>query len=181
MTSLSEGPRRALGEDDRDTAVQRVQGAYAEGHLSYEEMDERLHHVLTATTHGELAAVLSSLPAEPADSTATIGAVGGRITRRGVWRVPRVLKVASALGRVRLDLSRAVIEHRVVDIELELGTGRARITVPRDAVVDLDGLRAGWKDTRYKPRRAADPGGPTIRITGAMGLGRLKVRHAWRR
>ncbi|MFE7559609.1 DUF1707 domain-containing protein [Kitasatospora sp. NPDC057500] len=180
MTPLSEDPRRAFTEDDRDTAVRRVQGAYAEGHLSHEEMDERLHRVLTAATHGELATVLSSLPAEPTGSTSTIAAAGGRIKRRGAWRVPRVLKVASAFGRVRLDLSRAVIEHPVVDIELQLGTGRARITVPRDAVVDLEGLHTGWKDTRYQAPPASSPGGPTIRISGTMGFGRLKVRHARR-
>ncbi|MEU8781339.1 hypothetical protein [Streptomyces sp. NPDC048637] len=35
---------------------------------------------------------------------------------------------------MHLDLSRAVIEHPVVDIELHLGTGKARITVPSDAI-----------------------------------------------
>jgi hypothetical protein len=101
--------------------------------------------------------------------------------RRGVWRVPRILKVESAFGRLRLDLSRAVIEHPVVDIELQLGTGRAKIKVPRDAVVDFEGLQTGWKDSRYKPRRRS-PGadGPTIRISGAMGFGRLTIRHARR-
>jgi hypothetical protein len=64
---------------------------------------------------------------------------------------------------VHLDLSRAVIEHPAVDIELQLGTGKAKITVPRDAIVDVEGLRTGWKDPRYKdpaalpPPRAEDP------------------------
>lgn len=79
-----------------------------------------------------------------------------------------------------LDLTRAVIEHSVVDIELQLGTGKARITVPRDAIVDVEGLHTGWKDTRYKARRRSRLGGPSIRISGTMGFGRLKIRHAWR-
>ena len=80
-----------------------------------------------------------------------------------------------------LNLSRAVIEHPVVDIELQLGTGRAKIKVPRDATVDVDGLHTGWKDSRYKPRRRSPgTGGPTIRISGAMGFGRLTIRHARR-
>jgi hypothetical protein len=75
----------------------------------------------------------------------------------------------------------AVVEHPVVDIELQLGTGRAKITVPRDAIVDVEELRTGWKDTLYKPRRRPSrPGGPTIRISGSMGFGRLKIRHARR-
>lgn len=160
--------------------MQRLQKAYAEGHIPHEELDERLGHVLTATTGSELVSALASLPEEAPGTTSTIAAAGGRIRRRGAWRVPRVLKVASAYGRVHLDLSRAVIEHSVVDIELQLGTGRAKITVPRDAIVDLEDLHTGWKDSRYKPRRRSRPGGPKIRISGAMGFGRLKIRHAWR-
>ncbi|MFD5570943.1 DUF1707 SHOCT-like domain-containing protein [Streptomyces cadmiisoli] len=180
MTSLPEDSSSLISEDDRDTAVQRVQEAYAEGHVSHEEMDERLHQVLTAKTHSDLVPALASLPEKNAGTTSTIAAAGGRIKRQGAWRVPRVLKVASAYGRVHLDLSRAVIEHQVVDIELELGTGRAKITVPRDAIVDFEDLHTGWKDTRYKPPRRTASGGPTIRISGTMGFGRLKIRHARR-
>ncbi|MEV7603657.1 DUF1707 domain-containing protein [Kitasatospora sp. NPDC089797] len=188
MTPPGAGGPPSIGEDDRDGAVQRLQEAYARGLLSHEELDDRLHRVLTATTPDGLDAALASLPQPPApaaaapppvpDSAATLAAVTGRIRRRGAWRVPRTLTVASALGRVRLDLSRAVIEHPVVDIELQLGTGGVSITVPRDAVVELGGLHPGLRAPRYRPRRAARPGGPTIRISGVVGLGRLRVRHA---
>jgi len=180
VSSQPEKPPTPISDDDRDTAVRRVQQGYAEGHLSHEEMDERLHQALTAKTHGELVSALSSLPEEPAESTSVIAAAGGRIRRRGAWRVPRTLKVESAFGRVRLDLSRAVIEHPVVDIELQLGTGGARITVPRDATVEVGELHTGWKDWRYKVPRRSHPAGPTIRISGSMGFGRLKIRHARR-
>ncbi|WP_406004743.1 DUF1707 domain-containing protein [Streptomyces sp. NBC_00637] len=180
MTALPEDRPPPIGEDDRDAAVRRLREAYAEGHLSHGELDERLHRVLTVTTRGELASALASLPAENAATSSTIAAAGGRIRRGGAWRVPRFLKVESAFARVRLDLSRAVIEHPVVDVELQLGTGGARITVPRDAIVDYEGLHTGWKDTRYKAPRSVRPGAPTIRIGGTMGFGRLKIRHARR-
>ena len=180
MTSPSEDLPSLISEDDRDAAVQRLQEAYAEGSISHEEMDERLHRALTATTHGEIASALVSLAQGNEGTTSTIAAAGGRIKRRGVWRVPRFLKVESAFGRVHLDLSQAVFEHPVVDIELQLGTGRAKITVPRDAVVGFEDLRTGWKDTHYKPPRSSRPGGPKIRISGTMGYGRLKIRHARR-
>ncbi|MFF2132852.1 DUF1707 domain-containing protein [Streptomyces olivochromogenes] len=180
MTSLPEDPSPLLGEDDRDTAVKRLQEAYTVGHISHEELDERLQQVLSAKTHSETVSALASLPEQNAGTTSTIAAAGGRIQRRGVWRVPRFLKVESAFGRVHLDLSRAVIEHPVVDIELQLGTGRAKITVPRDAIVDVEDLRTGWKATLYKTPRRSRPGGPKIRISGNMGFGRLKIRHARR-
>ncbi|GAA2581150.1 hypothetical protein GCM10010424_28430 [Streptomyces lienomycini] len=100
--------------------MRRLQEAYAEGLIPHEVLDEHLHQVLRAKTRSELASALVSLPEEQPGSTATIAAAGGRIKRRGAWRVPRVLKVESAYGRVRLDLSRAVIEHPIVDIELQL-------------------------------------------------------------
>jgi hypothetical protein len=180
VTSLPEDSPPQIGEDDRDTAVQRLQEAYAEGLISHEELDERLHQVLTAEARSELVSALASLPEKHPGTASTIAAAGGRIQRRGVWRVPRFLKVESAFGRVRLDLSRAIIEHPVIDIELQLGTGRAKITVPRDAVVDVEGLRTGWKDLRYNAPRRSRPGEPKIRISGTMGFGRLEIRHARR-
>ncbi|MFB8026278.1 DUF1707 domain-containing protein [Streptomyces sp. NPDC056465] len=180
MTSVPEDLPSLIGEDTRDATVRRLQEAYAEGHLSHQQMDEGLGRVLAARTRADIASVLASLPEEKPDTTSTIAAAGGRIRRRGAWRVPRKLKVESAFGRVYLDLSRAVFEHPEVDIELQLGTGKARITVPRDAVVDFDALHTGWKDTRYKPRRDSRGSGPRIRITGALGYGRLKIRHARR-
>ncbi|KQX65179.1 MULTISPECIES: DUF1707 domain-containing protein [unclassified Streptomyces] len=180
MTALPEDRPPLIGEEERDTAVRRLREAYAEGHLSHEDLDERLERVLTVTTRGELVAALASLPAEDAGTTSTIAAAGGRIKRGGAWRVPRFLKVESAFARVRLDLSRAVIEHPAVDIELQLGTGRAKITVPRDAIVEYEDLHTGWKDTRYRAPRSSRADGPRIRISGTMGFGRLKIRHARR-
>ncbi|MGH4032021.1 DUF1707 SHOCT-like domain-containing protein [Actinomycetota bacterium Odt1-20B] len=180
MTQLPEDPSQLVGDDDRDSAARRLQQAYAEGYLSHEQMDERVGRVLAAGTRGEIESALASLPAEQAGDTATISAPAGRIRRRGVWRVPRTLKVVTGFGRVNLDLSRAVIETPVVDIEVQLGTGRSRITVPRDATVDLEGLSVGWKEPRYRPPRNARPGGPTIRISGVVGFGRLTIRHARR-
>ncbi|WP_097880818.1 DUF1707 SHOCT-like domain-containing protein [Streptomyces sp. st140] len=180
MTSPQRSASTRVGEDDRESAVSRVREAYAEQRIAHEEMDDRLDRVLAATTYGELAAALAGLPAEDPGTTATIAAAGGRITRRGAWQVPRTLTVESAFGRVRLDLSRAVITYPVVDIELRLGTGNASITVPRDAIVEVEGLTTGWKDLRYRPRQPSRPDAPRIRFSGAVGYGRLRIRHAWR-
>ncbi|MFC8224801.1 DUF1707 domain-containing protein [Streptomyces sp. NPDC057287] len=180
MTSLPEDPSSPISENVRDTALRRLQEAYADGHISHEEMDEGLGRALGARTRGELVSILGLLPAKDEGTTSTIAAAGGRIRRRGTWRVPRKLTVTSAFGHVHLDLSRAVFEHSEVDIELQLGSGKARITVPRDAIVDVEELHTGWKDWRYRARRRSRGSGPRIRISGTMGFGRLKIRHARR-
>jgi hypothetical protein len=160
--------------------VQRVQEAFTDGILTHQEMDARLHQVLSARTQQDIELAVASLPVPEPGRSATIGAASGRIRRVGVWQVPRNLTVESAFGRVTLDLSRAIFEHREVDIELKLGTGGAKIRVPRDAVVEVDGLVTGWKDSQYKPPRRSTGNGPRIRITGAVGFGKVRIRHARR-
>ncbi|MFC6159646.1 DUF1707 SHOCT-like domain-containing protein [Kribbella jiaozuonensis] len=178
MTFVPGDRSPAIGDVDRDTAVRRVQEAYTDGILTHEEMDARLHQVLSARTRRDLELALKSLPAPDPGRSATIGAASGRISRVGVWRVPRKLKVHSAFGRVRLDLTRAIFEHQEVDIELKLGTGGAKIRVPRNAIVELEGLHTTWKDSQYKPPRGSTGTGPRIRISGAVGFGKVRIRHA---
>jgi hypothetical protein len=166
-----------ISEDDREAAVRRLQDAFAEGHISHAEMDDHLQVVLTAKTHGELVPVIASLPDTDTGRTLTLAGKSGRFRRRGAWRVPRVLKVDSEYGKVDLDLSRAIIENPVVDIELQLRFGRAKITVPGNAVVDLDDLRTVWKQPVYQVPQHLDVGGPRIRVYGTMEYGRLRIRH----
>ena len=166
-----------LTEDDREATVRRLQEAFAEGHISHAEMDDHLQAVLTAKTPGDLVPVLDSLPDTDTGRTVILAGKSGRFRRRGAWRVLRVLKVESEYGKVDLDLSRAIFENPVVDIELQLRFGRARITLPDDAVIDIDDLSTIWKQPIYKTPQHFDDGGPRIRISGTMEYGRLKIRH----
>ncbi|MGH3115535.1 MAG: DUF1707 SHOCT-like domain-containing protein [Gaiellales bacterium] len=180
MTSMPQDMSPRISDDHRDTAIERLQEAFAEGYINREEMDERLQVALTAKTHGDLVPVLESLPDKDTGPTVAIEALGGRIQRRGGWRVPRTFKIKSEYGKVELDLSQAIIEYPVIDIELRLPYGWARIVLPRDATVDFEGLSAEWKQPVYKARRRGSTGGPHIRISGAMEYGRLKIRHRGR-
>lgn len=177
MTATSDDVPQRISENDRDEAVRRVQEAFAEGHLTREEMDQRLHTALTATMSGELAPVLASLPDKDAGPSSKISAMRGRIKRRGRWRVPRVLTIQNEYGSVDLDLSQAIIEYPEIDIELQLPYGKAKITLPRDAVVDLEDLETVWKQPIHKPPQRGRADGPRIRISGTMEYGRLKIRY----
>ena len=180
VTSMPKDVPSQISEDDREAAVRRLQDAFAEGHISHAEMDDHLQVVLTATTHGDLVPVIASLPDTDTGRTLTLAGKSGRFRRRGAWRVPRVLKVDSEYGKVDLDLSRAIIENPVVDIELQLRFGRAKITVPGNAVVDLDDLRTVWKQPVHQIPQHLDAGGPRIRVYGTMEYGRLRIRHKGR-
>jgi Domain of unknown function (DUF1707) len=176
MSMPNDVPSR-ITENDRDMALKRLQEAFVDGHISHQELDDRLQAVFTAGRRGDLGPALAGLPDRNAGPPLRLAAKGGRIRRRGAWRVPRVLKIESEYGGVNLDLSRAIIEDPVVDIELQLRFGRAKITLPDDAIVDLDDLRTVWKLPIYEPPQRANSGGPRIRISGTMEFGRLKIRH----
>jgi hypothetical protein len=169
-------PPRPLAVE-HEAAFERIKTAYADEVISYDEMEQRLDGVLTAATGGEVLAVIADLPAVVEDGALEIEAINGRIKRLGTWRVPRRIRISSEYGKVKLDLSQAQFESDKVEIDLQLTYGRARIIVPRSAVVDLDGLVTDWKQPSYRRPRHGPGSRPLIRVIGHMEYGRLKVRH----
>ncbi|MFC4121767.1 DUF1707 SHOCT-like domain-containing protein [Nonomuraea zeae] len=166
-----------LSDTDRDRAVQRLQQAFADGRLTSGEMEARLERALTAASRGELEPALAGLTEEVVRITTT----GARIKRSGEWRVPRALRVDSEFGRVRLDLSEALIVHPEIDIELRLAYGSATIILPPGASADADGARSEWGRVTCTASQLPRPGRPHVRVTGELSHGRLKIRHshAW--
>ena len=65
------------------------------------------------------------------------------IKRTGPWRVPPRIRVLSSMGSVLLDFCDAENPHPVVEVELELGAGSAKLLVPDDATADIDDLVPG--------------------------------------
>ncbi|MFC5819702.1 DUF1707 SHOCT-like domain-containing protein [Nonomuraea harbinensis] len=160
--------------DDREMAVELVQQAYADGRLQPAELEQRLELALTATSWKDLEPILADLP----DDVVLLETTGGSIRRAGDWQVPRRLRVSSEYGRVRLDLSQAVIRHPHIDIELRLPFGSATIILPAGASANADGVRTGWGSVVWKAPASRLAGGPHVRITGELTYGRLTVRTA---
>jgi uncharacterized protein DUF1707 len=57
-------PRREVraSDEERERTTERLREACAEGRLEADELEERLHHALTARTRGELDALVRDLP-----------------------------------------------------------------------------------------------------------------------
>jgi hypothetical protein len=168
-----------VSDTERETAVQRLQQAFADGRLTSGEMEARLELALTATSRGDLKPAFAGLTEEAIRLTTT----GARIERSGEWRVPRVLRIDSEYGGVRLDLSQAVIDHPEIDIELRLAYGSATIILPPGASANADGARTEWGRVTCTASQRPRPGRPHIRVTGELAYGRLKIKQAntWRR
>ncbi len=170
--------------DDRERTAELLQHAFSEGRLTQPELEERLESALTAKTYGDLLALTTDLPVDQPQvgDVVELESKNGAVKRSGDWAVPRRLRVASKYGSVDLDLSTAVIPHQVVDIDLDLTYGSARIVLPEGAVANVDGFQADWgqSSTTKVPSRPR-PGVLHVVITGRAKYGGLTVRYPRRR
>ncbi len=165
-----------VSDGDRDRVVELVQQAYADGRLDQEELERRLERALTSVSLQELDLVTADLPHH--DEVVKLQSIGGGLKRSGDWNVPRRLHIESAYGRVRLDLSRAVIRHTQVDIALYLAYGHATIIVPAGASANTDGVQSAWGRVSCKAPGRRRPGELHVQVTGELPYGRLLIRPA---
>ncbi|MFI9836418.1 DUF1707 domain-containing protein [Nonomuraea sp. NPDC051941] len=173
-----------VSDEDRERTAQQLQHAFAEGRLTQLELEDRLEIALTARTYGELLGLIEDLPTDQpqVDDVVKLESKNGQIKRAGDWAVPRRLRVASKYGGVELDLSEAVITHPVVDIELDLAYGSAKIILPDGGVANVDAFRSDWgqvhtSDVPGRPR----PGAVHVVISGSTKYGSLTVRYPRKR
>src|SRR5215831_15469836 len=119
--------------DDRDRVVEVLRVAAGDGRITAEELDERVGAALTARTYGELAALISDLPAAPGSLPLTPGTPPGagvapkdlvriradisNVRRDGPWLVPKRMEVRVNLGTVTLDFTEAVISWPSLEID----------------------------------------------------------------
>src|SRR5215472_14193496 len=143
--------------DDRDRVVEVLRVAAGDGRITAEELDERVGAALTARTYGELAALISDLPAAPGSLPLTPGSPGAaagaapkdlvRIqcdissTRRdGPWMVPKRMEVRVNLGTVTLDFTEAVISWPSLEIDADIQTGTLILVIAPGILVSTDDL-----------------------------------------
>lgn len=184
-------PEIRISDADRERAAAKLRVALGEGRITMVELEERLAVVYAARFASDLLPPFDDLPGDPRDVLADVPlttpvgpplvlrAGRGTLRRVGQWQVPARLRVQSTMGAVLLDFTRAELTHPVVEIELELGAGPARLLLPDDATADVEGLHAGLGLVRS--RVECRPGtGPHFRIYGRAGVGSVVVRRRYR-
>ncbi|MEO3873951.1 DUF1707 domain-containing protein [Nonomuraea sp. B12E4] len=172
-----------VSDEDRERTAQRLQHAFAEGRLTQMELEDRLELALGAKIYGDLAGLVSDLPDDrpPARDVIELEAKNGHLKRSGDWLVPRRLRVTSKHGSVDLDLSEAVIDHPVVEIELNLTYGSARITLPEGAAANVDGFQSDWGRANSGVSHRSSPGSVQVVISGRSKYGGVTVRYPRKR
>jgi Domain of unknown function (DUF1707) len=172
---------------DRDRVVELLRVAAGDGRLSAEELDGRLEAALTARTYGELAALITDLPAvpdtapgppvpEPKD-LARIDCHASSVTRDGRWLVPRRMDVRVTGGSVTLDFTEAVIVQPSLLIDAEVSHSRLTLVTKPGVVVGLDEVAA--EGSYVKVRAHRDPQAPVIlriQVSGKVSGGHITAR-----
>jgi len=74
---------------------------------------------------------------------------------------------------VRIDLTEAEFDDRVIDLHVYTGCGRITIIVPRGVRVQVTHHRGGV-DSRLEPPL---PGLPLIRLDVTTNIGQVRLRH----
>ncbi len=184
--AVSPGGLRASHED-RDRVAELLRVAAGDGRLTAEELDERLEAALTARTYGELAALVTDLPAVPGlapaapvqeqKSLVRIDCGSGHAERDGRWVVPERMEVRVTSGSVTLDFTEAVTARPSLRIDAEVRSGRLTLVTKPGVVVDTDdvAIRSG----SVKVREPWDPHVPVllrIHVSGKVASGQFAAR-----
>lgn len=176
---------------DRDRIAQILADALAEGRLTSEEHSERLDSLYAVKTVGELEVLVRDLPAPgsghtspsypahtaAAGSTETVVAVCSSSARKGRWRPGALTRAVSVMGDITIDLTEAVFEQQVTEINVTSVLGNVEVLVPEN--VTLRGYGSGVLgnfEVRGEGRGATDPQAPVVIVRGFSLLGNIEAR-----
>ncbi|MFJ5805894.1 DUF1707 domain-containing protein [Streptomyces sp. NPDC093093] len=176
---------------DRDRIAQILADAVAEGRLTAEEHSDRLDTLYAVKTVGELDVLVRDLPAAagttpasaaPAAAPAsgpveTVVAVFSSSSRRGRWRPGAHTRAVSVFGDITIDLTEAVFEQQVTEINVTAVLGNVEILVPEN--VTLRGYGSGVLgnfEVHGRSRGETDPQAPVVIVRGFALLANIEAR-----
>ncbi|MGH3320174.1 MAG: DUF1707 SHOCT-like domain-containing protein [Streptosporangiaceae bacterium] len=169
---------------DRDTAVRRLQAAFAEERLDGEEFEDRVQAALGARTTAELDRLLADLPAtasaRPPVSTAPTHrlttAIKTSTRRRGRWQVPERSWAVAYKGTCQLDLLAAELGEGA-KIEVCAYKGTVEILVPPRIRVKTAGFGLTGGSVESEGEEAPTDA-PLLSVAGLAYKGSVVVRTA---
>jgi hypothetical protein len=171
---------------DRDEVVEQLRVAAGDGRLTSEELDERLGAALTARTYDELAALTADLPAvgqqasvapQQARELLRFDRRGGNVSQTGHWMVPARIEADIRGGRMKLDLTEAVVSYPTLAIDADVRGGSVILVVKPGIAVDANDLAIAGGSLRF--RGGTDRPGPVtfqVDLSGQIKGGNLVIR-----
>jgi len=173
-------PGDPVEEHERQTTIQQIQRAMAEGHVEFEELDDRFEQVYRAETRAELVAVVADLPQRPTPAPVSPGhplpatsfSLFGDVKVGGWVAVDTDLSYSTIFGDIVIDLSSASLPDEVVISSYSV-FGDTVVIVP-------DGVRASLESVLLFGDRRSDlvparSGAPTVRVKAVKVFGDNKL------
>ncbi|HEX8510977.1 MAG TPA: DUF1707 domain-containing protein [Propionibacteriaceae bacterium] len=196
---MSSGSIR-VSDADRDKVAEVLHAAYAEGRIDDEEHGERLEATLVAKTFDDLLPLTADLlpappfsvprPATPpvqarSGQPGQLTAVLSETKKVGVWHLGQRTNVNVVMGSMHLDLTEAVVDGPVIEVNLTQLMGSFLLRVPTGATIRVESGNV-LGETSVKGLGQPDPNGLTVVLRGVNILGEVKVRgpkkpSMWRR
>jgi hypothetical protein len=176
--------------EDRDRVVELLRVSAGDGRLTAEELDERLELAMTARTYGELAKLVSDLPAAGsvagapaprAKEAIRLDCGSGHTIRNGRWAVPQRIEARVRSGHLKLDFTEAVITQRVLQLDAEVRSGHIILITKPGIVVDTDDVVVRSGHVRVRAPWGPDvPEVLRIEVSGRVGSGHFVARPRYR-
>jgi Domain of unknown function (DUF1707) len=172
--------------EDRDRVVELLRVSAGDGRLTADELDERLELALSARTYGELARLVSDLPAAGAGASTPAPRVkdvvriecgSGNAKREGRWVVPQRIEARVSSGHVKLDFRQAVITQPTLQIDAEVRSGHIILITKPGIVVDTDDVAVRNGHVKIRAPWGSDvPELLRIEVAGRVGSGHFVAR-----
>jgi hypothetical protein len=176
---------------DRDAVAERLRIAAREGRLELWELDDRLGRTYSAKTYGDLETLVADLPAQPPfvsypgvgfePDTLVLRTTTVNIRQAGYWIVPRRITAESTTGWITIDFTRASCAYREVTVEVMTRTGWIQLILPDGWAARVGPLSTYTGHISNRAADLADPGAPTVIVTGHPLFGYIKIRQRRRR
>ena len=180
------GTARAA-DADREAIAEILRVAAAEGRIDFEELDDRLGQAYSAKTYGQLRALVADLPAQPAllpqhdavpePGTLVLKTKTPNIKQSGRWAVPRRITAETTTGFITIDFTQAACAHREVAVEAVTRSGWIRLILPEGWAARIGPSSTNTSHISNKAAETADPGAPTVIVTGHPATGYIKIKQ----
>ena len=176
---------------DREAVAERLRIAASEGRIEPWELDDRLGRAYRAKTYGDLETLVADLPAQPPfisypgigvePETLVLRTTTPNIKQAGRWIVPRRITAESTTGWITIDFTQASCAYREVTVEVITQTGWIQLILPEGWAARVGPLSTYTGHISNRAAQTADPGAPTVIVTGHPLFGYIKIRQRHRR
>ena len=176
---------------DREAVAERLRIAAGQGRIDLAELDERLDQAYVAKTYGQLRVLVEDLPvrpvsipqpdASPEPETLVLKTTGSNLKQSGRWAVPRRIVADTKSAWITIDFTQATCAHREVAVEAVTQTGWIRLILPAGWAARVGPSSTNTSHISNKAPETANPGAPTIILTGHPEFGYIRIRQRHRR